>query len=321
MTSLRSCSVPHRTLLIALLLSSAALLFLSASTFAAEPAPGVQTGENAYCGKGDVAHFGDKDGPAELPQTCYYTGLDGTPSPGKQIHVGEKDDLAGAVSSAKCGDILLLPPGAVYEVRELAPKKCDDQHYITIRSDVPDSKLPPEGTRISPAWAGVASLPGRPPFAQPTGGPAKLMATIMVKPNNGVRRRSHSFHRDRMDHSRERSHQPHGLHRSCRSRHFRPQLHARRRRIRGGTRRWHDSRQPQNRGHQLVLSGLNCIARKGSCTDATAIGGAHSDEPFGTFKIYNNFLEASGEDILLGGGGRRITRPTWKSATTICFVP
>jgi hypothetical protein len=37
-------------------------------------------GENAYCDKGNVAHFGDKDGPAELPKTCYYTGMDGTPS-------------------------------------------------------------------------------------------------------------------------------------------------------------------------------------------------------------------------------------------------
>src|SRR5438105_862822 len=44
-------------------------------------AAGPPTGENAYCGKGNVAHFGDKDGPAQLPTACYYTGLDGTPSP------------------------------------------------------------------------------------------------------------------------------------------------------------------------------------------------------------------------------------------------
>ena len=131
-------------------------------------------GENAYCGKGNVAQFGDKDGPAELPKACYYTGLDGTPSPGKQIRVGDKADLADAIEDAKCGDTLLLPPGAIYEVKALPSKKCDDQHYITIRTDTPDSKLPPEGTRISPAWAGIASLPGRPPFAQPAGGAAKL---------------------------------------------------------------------------------------------------------------------------------------------------
>ncbi|MGB9265819.1 MAG: hypothetical protein WCB56_10230, partial [Terriglobales bacterium] len=144
------------------------------------------TGENAYCGKGDVPQFGEKDGPAELPKTCYYTGLEATPSPGKQIHVGAKENLADAVDHAKCGDTLLLPAGAAYEAGELPFKKCDASHYITIRTDTPDSKLPPEGTRISPAWAGVPSLPGRPAFAQPAGGAAKLMPTILVKRNAGV---------------------------------------------------------------------------------------------------------------------------------------
>jgi hypothetical protein len=267
-------------------------------------AVGPPTSENAYCGKGDVAHFGDKDGPAQLPQTCYYTGLDGTPSPGKQIHVGAHDDLAGAVTDAKCGETLLLPAGATYEVRNLPAKKCDDQHYITIRTDIPESKLPPEGTRISPAWAGVASLSGRPAFAQPAGGAAKLMATIIVKPNNGVvvgdhvrfigiewttaadehiSRMIYTDHNDHVIfdrnyiHAGERSEVGHGIGMILGS-------------------------------HKIAvinsyISGLNCIARKGACTDATAIGGAHSFEPFGTFKIYNNFLEASGENIMFGGGG------------------
>jgi hypothetical protein len=125
--------------------------------------------ENAYCGKGDVSKFEDKDGPAQLPKSCYYTGIDGTPSPGKQIRVAADADLAAAVQSAKCGDTLLLPAGASFEIKELPSKKCDDQHYITIRTDTPDSKLPPEGSRISPAWAGVASLPGRPTYSQPSG--------------------------------------------------------------------------------------------------------------------------------------------------------
>ena len=144
------------------------------------------TGENAYCGKGNVAQFGAKDGIAELPKACYYTALDGTPSPGKQIRVAAKSDLAAAIDGAKCGDTLLLPAGASFEVQELPSKKCDDQHYITVRTDTPDSKLPPEGTRISPAWAGVASLPGRPPFAQPSGGPAKLLATLVARRPSGV---------------------------------------------------------------------------------------------------------------------------------------
>src|SRR5712672_3197848 len=109
------------------------------------------TGENAYCGKGDVAQFGEKDGPAELPKACYYTAMDGTPSPGKQIRVSAKADLATAVAEAKCGDTLLLPAGAVFDVKILERKNCDERHYLTIRTDTPDSKLPREGTRISPA--------------------------------------------------------------------------------------------------------------------------------------------------------------------------
>src|SRR5229473_6887109 len=161
---------------------SALVVWSTLPTLAAGP----PTGENAYCGKGNVAQFGAKDGIAELPKACYYTALDGTPSPGKQIRVSTKSNLAAAIDDAKCGDTLLLPAGASFEATVLPAKKCDDQHYITVRTDTPDSNLPPEGSRISPAWGGVASLPGRPPFAQPPGGPAKLLATLVVRRPSGA---------------------------------------------------------------------------------------------------------------------------------------
>ncbi|MGH9646000.1 MAG: hypothetical protein ACRD4E_04205, partial [Bryobacteraceae bacterium] len=205
---------------------------------------------------------------------------------------------------ARCGDTLLLTAGASYQVRDLPAKKCDDQHYITIRTDTPDSRLPPEGTRISTAWTGVASLPGRPPFAQPPGGAAKLMATIVVKPNNGVVVGDHvrfigiewtnspGEHLSRLIYT---DHDDNVIF-------DRNYMHAA-----DGTEVGHGVGMILGSHRVAVInsyiSGLNCIARKGSCTDATALGGAHSEEPFGTFKIYNNFLEASGEDILFGGGG------------------
>ncbi|HVM94519.1 MAG TPA: hypothetical protein VMT67_16980 [Terriglobales bacterium] len=286
------------------ILYSLILVFVIAASANRAAAAGPPTGENAYCGKGDVPHFGDKDGPAQLPQACYYTGLDGTPSPGKQIRVGAKDDLADALKNAKCGDTLLLPAGATYEVHNLPGKKCDDQHYITIRTDTPDSKLPPEGSRISPAWAGVASLPGRPAFAQPAGGATKLLPTIIAKPNNGVVVGDHlrfigiewttapDEHITRMiatDHSEDVIFDRNYMHAG------------------EGSEVGHGVGMVLG-SHKIAvinsyLSGFNCIARKGACTDATAVGGAHSLDPFGTFKIYNNFLEASGENILFGGGG------------------
>jgi hypothetical protein len=265
------------------------------------------TGENAYCGKGNIAQFGAKDGIAELPKTCYYTALDGTPSPGKQIRVTAKSDLATAITDAKCGDTLLLPAGAAFDVTVLPLKKCDDQHYITVRTDTPDSKLPPEGTRISPAWAGIASLPGRPPFAQPAGGPAKLMATIVVRRPSGT---------PVGDHIRfigiEWTTNPDGdIGRMTTAEHGDHVIF---------DRNWFHPAEGKEVGHAIGLfdgahviavidsyiSGMNCIARTGKCTDATGVGGGHGDEPMFTIKIYNNFIESAGENILFGGSAATI---------------
>ncbi len=274
------------------------VILCSATALAAAP----PIGENAYCDKGNVAHFGDKDGPAELPKACYYTALDGTPSPGKQIRVAAKSDLADAINDAKCGDTLLLPAGASFDVKALPAKKCDDQHYITVRTDTPDSRLPSEGSRISPAWAGVASLPGRPPFAQPAGGPAKLLVTLVVRHAEGVSVGDHirfigiewttptdanigrmvtAEHSDHVIFDRNWIHPAEGAE------------------VGHGI--------GVNHGSRMIavinsyFSGLNCIARKGKCTDAHAIGGGGGDEPISTLKYYNNFLESGGENILFGG--------------------
>jgi len=265
------------------------------------------TSENAYCGKGNVAQFGAKDGVAELPKACYYTALDGTPSPGKQIRVSAKSDLTAAIEGAKCGDTLLLPAGASFEVHTLPSKQCDDKHYITVRTDTPDSKLPPEGTRISPAWGGIASLPGRPPFAQPSGGPAKLLVTIVVRRPSGAAIGDHvrfiglewttppgadigrivaAEHSDHVIFDRNWIHPADGSE------------------VGHGIGIIHGS-------HMIAvinsyINGLNCIARKGKCTDATAVGGGSGDDPISTLKFYNNFLESAGENILFGGSAATI---------------
>ena len=265
------------------------------------------TGENAYCGKGDVPQFGSKDGPAELPRTCYYTGMDGTPSPGKQIRVSAKADLASALDSAKCGDTLLLPAGVSFGIRELPSKNCDDRHYITVRTDTPDSRLPAEGMRISPAWAGVASLPGRPPYAQPDGGPAKLMSTLVASRPDGVRLGDHIrfvgiewtsdpaanigrlLNLEGSDHvilDRNWIHPAAGAE------------------VGKGVSLMEGARVIAT--INSYISGFNCVARSGKCTDAAAVGGGHGNKPTGTFKVFNNFLEASGENILFGGSGATV---------------
>src|SRR6266487_892468 len=55
---------------------------------------------------------------------------------------------------------LILASGAFH----FPQKSCDDAHWIIVRTSAPNSALPPEGTRLTPCFAGVASLPGRPDF-------------------------------------------------------------------------------------------------------------------------------------------------------------
>jgi len=50
------------------------------------------------------------------------------------------------------------------------------------------------------------------------------------------------------------------------------------------------------------LNDFHCVAITGACTDAQAVSGGGGDNPGGPYKIVNNFLEASGENILFGGG-------------------
>src|SRR5882757_1792825 len=103
------------------------------------------------------------DGPAELPRAHVKSSLTDTPAPGKVRNVKASDDLQHALNDAACGDTLKLEAGGVFSGHFVLPAKpCDDAHWIILRTRAPDSALPPEGTRLTPCYAGVSSLPGRP---------------------------------------------------------------------------------------------------------------------------------------------------------------
>lgn len=265
------------------------------------------TSENAYCGKGDVPKFGDKDGPAQLPTACYYTGIDGTPSPGKQTRVSAKSDFSAMLAAAKCGDTLLLAAGSSFEVTDLPAKKCDNQHYVTVRTDTPDSQLPPEGGRISPAWAGVAQLAGRPQFAGPAGGPSKLLATLVVRRPSGAMVGDH-YRFIGIEWTTDASANIGRLISTEGSDHIifdRNWIHpAEGAEVGKGIGMIHGT--SEIAVINSYVSGFNCIARSGKCTDASAVGGGNGNDPTGTFKIFNNYLEASGENILFGGSGATV---------------
>jgi hypothetical protein len=134
--------------------------------------------ENGYCNPSGSWMGLRSDGYAQLPQTCFYTALPATPSPGKVTALASGGDLQAALNAADCGDTITLQAGASFPLMSsaLQSKGCDDQNWITVRTSAPDSALPPEQTRINPSYAGVHSLPSRPPFS---GGSANVMAQIL----------------------------------------------------------------------------------------------------------------------------------------------
>jgi len=70
------------------------------------------------------------------------------------ITVGPGGDLQAAIYAARPGDTILLTPGAVYQGGLELPAKSGAE-YITIRSAAPDASFPPDGVRITPDYAGL----------------------------------------------------------------------------------------------------------------------------------------------------------------------
>lgn len=273
--------------------------------------PGVLTttvSENQYCAKGNLPRFGEDDGPAQMPKACYYTGLDGTPSPGKRIYLKATDDPNIVYSGARCGDILVFPHGAVYKfIPNFAHKNCDGEHYIRFEPDA-ITQLPAEGTRINPSFFGVSSLAGRPQFREiPAAGVQNLGVTFVLPAASDD---SPVFG----DHQRfigiEFTRAPGGIVENLAPMQNADHIIFDRVWMHGNA--VDDLKNGVALGdtsHVAVVnsyfSDFHCASRIGACTDAHAIGGGNDHVPgqaHGVFKVYGNFLEASGENMLLGGG-------------------
>lgn len=251
------------------------------------------------------------DGPAELPRKFVKTSLADTPAPGHVHQVKEGQDLQEAINTAKCGDTLELQAGAVFQGLFRFPKKsCDDAHWIIVRTSAPDDALPPENTILTPCYAGVASLPGRPDFH------CSAVRNVLAKLE--LNRKSEAgpvLFEDGANHYRfiglEITRGMPGLRMRNLVQPDKPE----------GTadhlvfdRIWaHGTAQDETKAG-IHLSGItdagivdsfftdfHCIAMHGSCIDAQAVNGGGGDHPGGPYKIVNNFLEASGEVIMFGG--------------------
>lgn len=270
-----------------------------------QKSPAIVNTENRYCAPGDVPRYpGLTDGPAQLPIHCYYTGMDGIPSPGKTWTGINPNSL---YAEASCGDTILLTAGqSINQTPSFPRKNCDAQHYITIRTSTPDSQLPAEGTQISPCYFGVASLPGRPAFPHcPPGGAQNLGFKIIPALNQ-----TPVFG----DHIRfigiEFAKPPGGLWTGLNMQHSDHIIF---------DRVWIHGNPQEDARPGVRLDDTSYIAIINSylnefhcnswplvtCSDAHPIGGGNNTQAgvyHGTFKIYGNFLEGSGQSILFGGG-------------------
>lgn len=258
---------------------------------------------------------GDFDGPAELPRLTVASSMADTPAPGSIISVNAGGDLKAALKRAFCGDTIELQAGATFAGRfEFPAKSCDAGHWIIIRTSAPDSALPQPGQRVTPCYAGVASLPGRPQYTCVN--PHKVMAMIQSNVENDgpivfLKGASH-FRLIGLEITRVTglrnppvlvSVEPTGV-----ADHIvidRSWLH-------GTT---HDDTQAgiSLNGSNFVamidsyFSDFHCTQATGACTDAHAIGGGNGTHQDGPYRISNNFLEASGEAVMFGGGPATVT--------------
>jgi len=252
------------------------------------------------------------DGPAELPRSYMQTALADTPAPGRVRLVKAGEDLQEAINGAQCGDTLKLEAGASFGgLFSFPAKTCDDQHWIILRTSASDDSLPPEGTRVNPCYAGVASLPGRPDFHCPAVRNVMAKIALDIKKGWGPIQFLNGANHYRfigLEITRD-------LPQEVRLRNL-VQL-----------------REPEGTGHHIVFdrvwihgtagdetkagvhltglssaavvdsyfSDLGCIAGQGACVDSQDINGGGGDATGSVWKIVDNFLEAAGESIMFGG--------------------
>ena len=260
----------------------------------------------------DVAasNSGNFDGPAELPRTTVHSAIADTPAPGATLSVATGANLQTVLNSANCGDTIQLQAGATFSGSFTLPaKNCDDSNWIIIRSSAPDASLPPEGTRITPCYAGVSSLPGRP--ALNCASTQKVMATLMASKSGGPVVLAPGASHYRIGPGLEITRAPGtGISYNL----IAPEIASPADHI-IVDRDWVHGTAQDDTTRGLYLSGVtyaavvdsyfndfHCAAGIGACTDSQAIAGGLGQLPQGTWKIENNFLEAASENILFGGG-------------------
>jgi hypothetical protein len=269
------------------------------------------------------------DGPAELPRVYIQSAMANTPAPGATTSVNAGGDLQSALNNASCGDTIQLQAGATFTgIFTFPAKSCDANHWIIVRTSAEDSALPAEGSRLTPCYAGVSSLPGRPAL-QCAATKNVVTKLVTAAAGNGPIVFAAGANHYRLTGLEITRLAGTGLIYALASTQSsgaanniifdRVWLH--------GT-----AQDDTTRGIDLgsgtyfsivdsFFTDFHCVSLTGSCTDSQTIYGGLGNETTGPYKIVDNFLEASGENILLGGGSATITPADIEISRNHIFKP
>lgn len=218
----------------------------------------------------------------ELPRVRVEMPEDRVPA-GTVRAVSADGDLQAAIDAAVPGDVIALPPGAIFTGPFTLPNKPGDE-WITIRTHVADAALAPPGTRVDPSHA------RRMPTIESGSGPALTAAPgahhyrfigIEIRPQAGVFVRNLVLLGD--DEASVESQPHHIVFERCYI-HGDPSV--------GGRR----GIALNSRHTAVVDSYVADFKERGA--DSQALAGWNG---LGPFAIVNNYLEGAGENIMFGG--------------------
>ena len=226
--------------------------------------------------------------PPQLPRELVDTSM--PVSKGRVIKVPAGGDFQEALEEAQLGDTIVLQAGVIYRGPFTLPEKKTGAGWITIRSNIGPPQLPPPGTRVHPSHASlmpklVASR-GFVVSAEKRAHHYRFIGIEMAPTED-----TFLYGIVSLGNNRERAIEdlPHHIVID------RSYLHG-------------DAKKGSRRGvamngrHQAVIDSYLSDFKE-EVHDTQAVGGWAGSGPF---KIVNNFLEASGENICIGGGDPNI---------------
>jgi hypothetical protein len=219
----------------------------------------------------------------ELPRV--YVDTTDVPPSGRTLAVPAGGDVQAALDQAQPGDVITLQAGATYQGPFWLPSK-SGTGWIIVRTSAPDSSLPPPGTRISPTYVGVMAKIQTDAFNSsaiyttegahhfrfigiefkpPAGVYVNTLVTLGTARETSVAQLPHHLIFDRCYlHGDPTQGTTHGI--------------------------------LLNSRHTAVIDSYLSDFKAGN--DAQTIVGWNGPGPF---KIINNYLEASGENVMFGG--------------------